>query len=207
MKYPAYKIVTQNLVIRCYNPDDAFKLKDTVDANVEYLKPWMPWIKFEPTTIEQKIELLRSFRSEFDSGKDYTYGIFDLTENILIGGTGLHTRIGDNGFEIGYWIDSNHAGKGYATEVSSALCRIAFNVNNIDRVEIKHADTNIKSRRIPEKLGFIFEGTRKRLDFSFDNEVRNTSIWTLHKSDFRINKYNENIKAFDAVNNQIKLNM
>lgn len=37
MKYPPYKIQTDRLVIRCYNPYDAQLLKETVDKKYSIL--------------------------------------------------------------------------------------------------------------------------------------------------------------------------
>jgi len=43
-KGPAYRIVTDRLVIRCYHPIDAPLLRDAVEASVEHLRPWMSWV-------------------------------------------------------------------------------------------------------------------------------------------------------------------
>ncbi len=51
------------------------------------------------------------------------YGIFDSNETVVLGGSGLHTRIGPGALEIGYWVQADHIGKGYATEVCAALTR------------------------------------------------------------------------------------
>jgi hypothetical protein len=40
---PAYRIVTARTTIRCWSPSDAPRLKEAIDANVEHLRPWMPW--------------------------------------------------------------------------------------------------------------------------------------------------------------------
>ena len=50
---PAYRIVSERLVLRCYELVDAPLLKDAIDANVEHLRD-MPWIRFEPQTLEEK---------------------------------------------------------------------------------------------------------------------------------------------------------
>ncbi len=55
----------------------------------------MPWAHAEPTTLEQKVQLLRQFRGRFDLDQDMVYGIFDRDERRAIGGTGLHPRVGD----------------------------------------------------------------------------------------------------------------
>jgi RimJ/RimL family protein N-acetyltransferase len=51
--------------------------------------------------------------------------------------------------------------KGYATEISNALTRYAFDALNAKRVEIFHADGNVASQKIPLKLGFMKEAVLK----------------------------------------------
>ena len=90
---PVYRIETERLIVRCYNPSDAQMLADSVAENVEHLKPWMPWAHAEPEQFEVKVDRLKRYRGEFDLGEDFIYGIFDKAETGLLGGTGLHTRI------------------------------------------------------------------------------------------------------------------
>ena len=96
--------MTPRLVLRCWDPRDAPLLKDAIDSSLNHLRPWMPWARHEPQTLAQKVELLREFRGQFDLGADSIYGIFDAGEERVLGGTGLHPRIGTGGLEIGYWI-------------------------------------------------------------------------------------------------------
>jgi len=56
---PAYRIESERLVIRCYNPRDALYLQKAVQESVEHLRPWMPWVKDEPEELKVKIERLR----------------------------------------------------------------------------------------------------------------------------------------------------
>ena len=60
MKPPPYRIETDRLVIRCYDPKDAFLVKESVDESIEHLRPWLPWAQHEPTDIEAQIDLLRT---------------------------------------------------------------------------------------------------------------------------------------------------
>ena len=89
-----YQIETERLVIRCYEPRDAPLLKESVDSSLEHLQAWMPWAHDEPQTVEQKLELTKLFRSDFDTKENFTYGIFAADESELLGGTGLHGRLG-----------------------------------------------------------------------------------------------------------------
>ena len=151
---PAYRIVTPRLVLRCWDPRDAPLLKDAIDSSLDHLLPWMPWARHEPQTLAQKVELLREFRGQFDLGADSIYGIFDAGEERVLGGTGLHPRIGPGGLEIGYWIRADAAGRGIATESTAALTRVAFELAGVERVEIHCAAENLASAAIPRKLAY-----------------------------------------------------
>jgi RimJ/RimL family protein N-acetyltransferase len=174
---PPYRIATDRLVLRCWEPRDAPLLKDAVDSSLEHLRPWMPWAEQEPQPLEEKIALLRRFRGQFDLGEDFVYGIFARDESHVVGGTGLHRRVGEDAFEIGYWIRVSRAGEGLATEATAALTRVAFEVCGVDRVEIRVDPANERSRSIPRRLGFAEEATlRRRLHYP---EPRDVVVYTL----------------------------
>jgi RimJ/RimL family protein N-acetyltransferase len=151
---PAYRIVTPRLVVRCWEPRDAPFLKEAIDSSLDHLRPWMPWARHEPQTLAEKVELLREFRGQFDLGADSVYAIFDSRDERVLGGTGLHPRIGPGRLEIGYWIRADAVGHGYATEATAALTRVAFEVADVERVEIHCMPENRVSAAIPRKLGY-----------------------------------------------------
>lgn len=203
MKYPAYRIETERLVLRCYHPEDAPLLKEAIDKSIDHLRPWMPWSLDEPTEIEEKIELLRGFRANFDLSKDFFYGIFDKEETHLIGSTGLHTRIGKFVYEIGYWIAKDFIGNGYATEASSALVKAGFEVEEIDRIEIHVNPANTASIKVPKKLGFTLETIRKRTDVTFENEFRDSMVWILYRSEYERMRNGLPVRMYDAVGKEL----
>jgi RimJ/RimL family protein N-acetyltransferase len=116
-----YRVESERLVLRCWQPDDARLLKEAVDSSLDHLRPWMPWAVYEPQSIEAKADRLRVFRGEFDLDRDYVYGILSRDERLALGSSGLHTRLDAGGLEIGYWIRTSHVGRGLATEAASAL--------------------------------------------------------------------------------------
>jgi RimJ/RimL family protein N-acetyltransferase len=167
---PAYRIVTPRLVIRCWDPRDAPLLKEAVDSSLDHLRPWMPWARHEPQTLAEKVELLREFRGQFDLGSDTIYAIFDAAEQRVLGGTGLHPRIGPGALEIGYWIRADAVGQGYATESTAALTRVAFEVADVDRVEIHCDPENKASAAIPRKLGYTLRESGEDLVFAIERD-------------------------------------
>ena len=157
-----YRIETERLVVRCYEPRDAPLLKEAIDSSLEHLQPWMPWALDEPQTLEQKIELIESFRASFDAGENFTYGIFAADEAEVLGGTGLHPRVGPGGLEIGYWVRASATRQGIVTESTAALTRAGFEVCEADRIEIRIEPRNEASFGVPRKLGFVEEATLRR---------------------------------------------
>lgn len=195
---PAYRIETERLIVRCYNPSDVQLLADSVTESVEHLKPWMPWAHAEPEPFELKVARLQRFRGEFDLGHDFIYGIFNKEETRLLGGTGLHKRIGANQLEIGYWIHKDFINRGLVTESTAALVKVAFEILQVHRIEIHCDPGNLASASIPRKLGFTHEGTL-RAKTPFLDRWSDSMVWGLLDVEYTSSpSCKANIKVFDA---------
>ncbi len=117
-------------------------------------------------------------------GRDFTYGIFDREETRLLGGAGLHPRVGPGGLEIGYWVRASAARQGIATEVAAALARAGFEVCEADRIEIRIEPANEASLGVPRRLGFVEEATlRRRLRGREGEPLRDVAIFTRFRED------------------------
>jgi RimJ/RimL family protein N-acetyltransferase len=170
-------------VVRCWEPPDAPLLKEAVDSSLEHLRAWMPWAHDEPQTLEQKVQLLRSFRGQFDRGENFVYAIFSPDESQVLGGSGLHPRAGDDlSLEIGYWIRASAVGRGYATEATAALARVGLELCGADRIDIRVDPANERSAAVPRKLGFAEEARlRRRLLHRPGEEPRDALIFSLFR--------------------------
>jgi len=82
----------------------------------------------------------------------------------IVGSAGLHSRVGDGGLEIGYWVHGDWTGRGIATNATAALTDAALALPGIERVEIYHDAANLASGRIPAKLGYARLGERQARD-------------------------------------------
>ena len=201
---PAYRVETERLVIRCWEPRDAPLLKAAVDASLDHLRPWLPWAWHDPQPLEEKVELLRGFRGHFDLGHDYIYAIFNRDESQVLGGSGLHLRRGPGAREIGYWVAAAHIGQGIATEASAALMKVAFEHDGVERVEIRCDPENLASARVPAKLGFIHEATRRRLPVGRNGQPRDSMIWTIFADEYPASPAASiGIEAYDAAGRRI----
>lgn len=199
-----YKIETERLIIRCYKPEDAVKLHEAIARSLDHLSPWMPWINQEAGGVDGKLNRIRTFRGEFDLGKDYVFGIFNKTESELIGSTGLHTRVGEGAREIGYWISSGFLNQGFALESVKALVKTGFEMEDLLRIEIHCNVDNIRSQAIPKKLGFKLEAILKCNPMDIEEFSKETMIWSLLKSDYDNSLIKMTpIKAFDIAGREL----
>lgn len=163
MKTAPYRIETDRLVIRCWSPEDAPAVHHAEASSREHLKPFMVWAHTVESMDDTVAKLVR-FRTSFDRGEDFMYGVFDARTKEVVGGTGLHPRVGLGGVEIGYWVHGQRVRQGFATEVAGALTRVAFEVGQVRFVEIRTVPENVASASVPKKLGFAHEATlRERL--------------------------------------------
>lgn len=170
------RIDTARLTLRCYELEDVDAMNAVIPAESERLAQFVPWARSEPITKEQRAEVLAGFIREFDAQERFRFGVFDRSSGEYLGGTGLHPRLGSEALEIGYWIRSDREGRGLVREAVAAQARIALEHLGAARVEIRCAPTNVRSRRVPEALGFVLVDTRIE---SFGSEQRRelAEIW------------------------------
>jgi RimJ/RimL family protein N-acetyltransferase len=145
-------IETPRLLVRRWTTADAPAIAAAITRNIEHLRPWMPWIAQEPLRRRERIALIRSWDEGWDAGGDAVYGMF--LDGQIVGGCGLHNRHAADTLEIGYWVDKDHVGRGYATEAARALTDVALAAPGIDRVEIRHDRANLTSERVPARLRY-----------------------------------------------------
>ena len=200
----AYRVETERLVLRCWSPADAPRLRNALEVCSTHLRPWIPFMKDEPRSLTQTVEWVREMRAAFDTRKNYRYAVFDQQEKTLLGENMLLTRAGPGAFEIGYWTHLDAVGKGFASEASCAMVRVAFEVEKADRVEIMCAPENEASASIPARLGFTHEATMKKRALNSEEKYCDLMYWSLFAADYASSPAkNVTIRAFDCMGEAI----
>ena len=121
-----------------------------------------------------------------------------------IGGSGLHTRVGERALEIGYWIRAGYEKQGLATEATAALTRVAFEVNEVQRVEIHCDPRNAASAAVARKVGMVHEATLRERTLDSEGLRHDAMIWTLLASEYPSSPAKAiAVEAFDATGRQI----
>jgi ribosomal-protein-serine acetyltransferase len=133
--------------------DDFFKL---VQDNYDRLANWCPWLD-RVGSLESTRAFIREKIFMFADRNGFTAGIFERSK--LIGVIALEYIDHSNSItEVGYWIDSRAEGKGLVRRACTAVIDHAFGELGLERVQIRCATGNLRSRAIPERLGFRNEG-------------------------------------------------
>ena len=86
-----------------------------------------------------------------------SFAVIERETGTVIGVVGLNAE-DDGSFELHYWIRTDHAGRGLATEASRAVLDWARNARGATRFTLWAGRDNMASRRVAEKLGFVHLG-------------------------------------------------
>ncbi len=151
---------------------DTFHIEEQfalTQRNRSYLKEWLPWVdgikSFED--VRRFIELTKQ---QFVSNNGFQSGIW--YKGRLAGIIGYHNINWSNkSTSIGYWLGEEFQGKGIMVRACKVFVDYAMKELNLNRVEIRCAEGNSKSRHIPEKLGFKNEGTARNVEWLYDHYV------------------------------------
>jgi RimJ/RimL family protein N-acetyltransferase/uridine phosphorylase len=170
------RIDTPRLILRSPLIADAAAINAAIHASANELQPWMPWATPLPT-LEQTTANLAEAIAATERDAEFRL-LLTLHDGTLVGSSGLHDidwRLPRG--EIGYWIDSRHAGRGYASEATAALTAYARDVMGLRRIAIIVSDSNPRSWRIPERLGYALEGVLHEHRINPDGRRDHTRIY------------------------------
>lgn len=149
--------INDHLRLSLPEPRHADKLTSLVQRNLEHLQPWMPWA-VDDYSAEHALRWVGQVLNEFAQNGQFNALI--ILDEEIVGTIGFHALDTQNQHaQIGYWIDKDHQGKGLVSKCCRVLIDYLFDTMNLNRVQINCNVENIRSRAIPERLGFTHEGT------------------------------------------------
>lgn len=135
---------------------------ECVRRNIAHLNPWMPWAT-EPYELAATKAWQQASLNRFANNNGFDAGVFEAGE--FKGVIGLHAIDWPNRkTSIGYWLDASLVGRGVMTAACRAVIDHVFGELGLNRVEIRCAPANVRSRRIPQRLGFVEEGVARQVE-------------------------------------------
>ena len=152
---PPRRIATERLTLVATEREHTEGLTDAILASLDELRPWMAWAA--SPSLEQTRMFTASSEEAWERSMGWTFTI--LYEDRPAGTVGIdcYQPMLDQA-QIGYWIRSDIAGRGYMKEAARAVVEFGFGVIGLHRLELHASPDNIASVRVAESLGFQREG-------------------------------------------------
>jgi RimJ/RimL family protein N-acetyltransferase len=113
-----------------------------------------------PLTFAQAKERLERYVRCWEENGLGMFSVRPRGQDVPIGWAGLQPLAGTTEIEVGYAFRKAAWGRGFATEVASALVQWGFEERGLDRIVAVASSENEGSRRVMDKLGMRYEGMR-----------------------------------------------
>jgi ribosomal-protein-serine acetyltransferase len=148
-------------LLRPLETSDAPELCALIETNRERLAVWMPWAGGQ--TLSDTKEFIRRASDQLADDNGFQAAIIE--DGQIVGVAGFRSVDRPNrSTSIGYWLSESAQGRGIATETVRGLVDHAIVTWRLNRVEIRAGVGNRRSRAIPERLGFTFEGVLREAE-------------------------------------------
>ncbi|NLZ83725.1 MAG: GNAT family N-acetyltransferase [Clostridiales bacterium] len=128
---------------------------------------------------------------EYKAGHELTWLMVLKSTNKVIGEVVLYDFMLKKQADIGYRINKDYWGQGFATEASMAMKKIAFEYINLGRLQIRCFADNIASVHVARKLGFREEGLIR--NGAIINVITDYHIFGLLKEEYNKNPIPDDI--------------
>ncbi len=168
------------LELRRWRAESVDALVAAVADSFEELQRWMAWAQAMPTP-EESLAVAIAGEAAFDADQEWDYTVYEAESDRVVGGAGLHRRATPNVLEIGYWIRTDHTGRGYATLAAKTLTAAAFtHVVGVERIEIRMDRANTASAAVTRKLGYRLDHEEVR-PIEASGHTGMGSVWVLDR--------------------------
>ena len=164
---------TERLILRPWQDSDAEDLYRY--ASSPDVGPIAGWPAH--TSVENSLDIIHKVLS-----KPETYAVIVKNAGHAVGSIGLmigkvsSKRIPDDEGEIGYWIGVPFWGQGLIPEAMHEMLRYGFMGLRLKKIWCGYFDGNVKSKRVQEKCGFVYQYTRENVPCSMLHNLRTEHV-------------------------------
>ena len=177
-----FRYIDDDIKLSLSIPQYAEELFKLTDRNRDFLKEWLPWLDRIAQVSDTK-DFLEAQLLKFQQGEALHVTIF--YQNKLAGVVGYNEidRANKIGY-LGYWLGREYNGKGIMTQSVRELIEIGFDYYAFNRIDLRCAVANSRSRAIPERLGFTNEGIIRQAEKLSDRYVDHV-VYGLLKDEYQ----------------------
>lgn len=153
--------------LQTFLEQDAKELSSLLARNKYFWSTYEPIHREEFYTEEAQYKKIIEGLQLMSLKREFSFGIYDQQTKKLIGHISLYAvkKLPYSSAFVGYSMDEAYTGRGIATEAVTLVVQFAFRQLDLHRVEAYVAPSNLPSRRVIEKSGFVQEGLLRELLF------------------------------------------
>lgn len=164
-------IIDNEVSLRPYRLDDAPELFELTAQSKDHLRKWLGWVDHTQTVEDSASFISLTLQGTVDNG-GYPKVSAIVYRNRIAGTIGFNevnktNRTGT----IGYWLGEPYQGKGLMSKALGAYLRYGYEDLGLNRIEIRAATGNDRSRALPLRFGFKEEGTIRQAEWLYDHYV------------------------------------
>ena len=154
--------ITENINLELTSENRAESMFQAINTNREHLSRFLPWVENMKSITNVK-EYIKNSIAQTEEKKEVSFLI--VSEKPVIGRIGIHNiNFQNKNASIGYWLIKEAEGKGIISKATRSLITYAFQTLELNRIEIRAATDNQRSRSVPERLGMLKEGTLREAE-------------------------------------------
>ena len=130
------------------------------------------------------MDYLKFIGKRYKLGEFYDWGIVEKESGKMIGTCGFaRVDMQNKSAEIGYVLNPNYWGKGYATEAVARVMDFGFRKMKLNRIECRFMVENTASKRVMEKNNMTFEGVHRQYLY-VKEKYRDIGFYAILKDDY-----------------------
>ena len=176
---------TQRLILRRIREIDYIDMYEySADRDVTRYLTWQPH-----NSLSETKSYASDLQKRYNAGKFFDWGLVHKADGKFIGTCGLTTiNLNRNSCEVGYVLAKKYWGRGLMPEALELVMGFAFDYLEFDRIEARFLEGNMKSLRVMQKMGMVFDRVDYDL-FTVGGESKDVHNYYITREMYEARKY------------------
>ena len=180
------EVHSPRLTVRCYRAGDGPILHAAATRNRTHLARYESGNILHTARTDEEGEILaRDLHARWVSRDSFFAGAFlretgDFVAQVYLGPDDWEVPA----FEVGYFADCQHEGRGFVTEAVNAILAVTFDHMGAQRVSLRTDEANTRSHHVAQRCGFVLEGRIRRAHRAFDGSLTDEMLYGLLREEY-----------------------
>lgn len=159
-------------------PDLADEVRLALTESFAEHSKYLLWPVPYPSLADVRKNIEQAIYNFDNNSNEYRFFIIRNSDSRLVGNISLMIRDSKIPyFEFGYWVRSSEQGNGYIAKAVELLEAYAVTELRVRRLEIRMAESNVRSKLVAERAGYKFEAKLHSDRLLSDGSIENSLVY------------------------------